>query len=126
MEELPRFLNKSEAHHTTKIKKWCEKNLEKSALIEIKHTKTDKLYFTTFKPHQIPTLQKAKHGSVIHKPSDALRQRQIGDLMFFCGADAWVFIIFKDEIYKFDIDTIKNIQDTGVKYITKQYGDKIS
>jgi hypothetical protein len=93
--DLPRVLNKREAHITPKVMSWFHKNYQKDWAIEIKATATNSIPFSAVKPHQLQSLLEARSKKGFkHKLSDALRQRQPFDAFGFKGADTFVVACF--------------------------------
>ncbi len=93
MEELPRQLKKREAKKTTDLVKWVNQNIKQSCIVEVKQTNTNTLYANSIKDHQIATL---KQSIVTWKPSDAIMQRQKGDILHFYKPINYIIIIFGD------------------------------
>lgn len=117
MDELPRQLKKREAKKTTNLVKWVHSNIKHSCIIEVKQTKTDTLYANSIKSHQMKTLQES---IITYKPSDALRQRQHGDIIHFYKPVNYIIIIFGDnttviiEAFQFPDITKKITKDTAI------------
>ncbi|NKQ39523.1 MAG: hypothetical protein HF967_08695 [Methanosarcinales archaeon] len=93
-----------------------KKNTTKTAVYELKITKTNTLPFSKFEPHQLPALNKAKYGTLTHKISDMSLGYKPFDFCVWSGCLAYVAIMFYKPrqskcCYLLDIQTVYKLKE---------------
>lgn len=119
-------MHKHEAKFCTALKHWLEYNMPYTCFIEAKISVGDNPFNlkSGFKPHQLPTLLKIKHGSLAYKISDADRTTKPFDIFFACHDMAYVAIHWvrkgNKRFYLIDPDVIQGLIDDGRKSIDEK------
>ena len=90
------FLEKNMQSLVTRWAKdnWRKEMGDKSALIELKITKTKTLPFSKIAPHQYTSLLKAKTGTLVHKLSDSAIGFLPADMFVLARSSAYLCVMF--------------------------------
>lgn len=93
------------------VQNWCKKNLNQTAVIELKLVKGNRFSLSDMRPHQIESLLSCKHSNLIYKISDAGMDQKPFDICLFKNTSAYVGVIFytprqKKRLYLVDIDSL--------------------
>lgn len=117
---------KHEAAFQTQFGKWVKYNWQKSALFELKHSKTETLPFAAVKAHQIQNLLNAKHRKVFWKISDFSPEQKPADCFLIARAQGYLVISFtgkedkNDTFIMIDIDNfVKEMGKSRRKSLTR-------
>ncbi len=112
---------KREQKRTTPLIKWLNAFWEENGLMEVKVSKTGRIYKNQFAEHQQFALKKCKSGTVVWKIPDAGFQNLV-DLVIYHKSPSWVCLMFNVETSKkfyiidatefFDIFTEKKVSVT--------------
>ncbi len=93
------------------VQNWCKKNLNQTAVIELKLVKGNRFSLSDMRPHQIESLLSCKHSILSYKISDAGIDQKPFDICVFKNTSAYVGVIFytprqKKRLYLIDIDSL--------------------
>ena len=89
----------------TEFSKWLKYNFKRTAVFELKLTRTKSLPFSAVEEHQVNALYNAKHAHVVHKLPDTGYQNPF-DCFFLKGSEAYVAVMFmkQKKFFLIDID----------------------
>lgn len=74
--------------------KWAKHNLTESCALEYKVAKGDRIPFSAFKPHQIPSLLSAKKRKIYYKIADVGYDSKPFDAFMLVKSKAYIVIMF--------------------------------
>lgn len=98
------------------VQNWIKKNLNQTAVVELKLVKGNRFRLSDMRPHQIDSLLACKHNSLVYKIPDAGFDQKPFDICYFNNTLAYIGVVFyeprkKKNLYLIDIDVILKTQE---------------
>lgn len=121
-----------ERNFQTDFNKWAKHLFKRTAVFELKISKTDVISFTDVKEHQVNALLAAKHANFVFKIPDGGWQNPF-DCFSMCKVPAYVVIMFRaqtknqKEFFLIDIDDwVKEKATSARKSLTEARARQIA
>ena len=103
---LPKINKRQEADFGLKFRDWLLKVHKQTGIYELKVAKNNRLPFSAVLPHQIASLEQARHSTLVFKIPD-MGQSNPADYISFNRSPAWVVIKFTNHFCMISIDNFQ-------------------